>query len=182
MFCTPFIPGVILGSTGTFPDNDNKYKGNMWGDVRIVLENDNSLRAKAYLWNSTALDQSTGEDILDQEFTKSIELDTEYTVSMELSGSQLNFRYDDEEFFFQIQTPVSAPYEPYHHLCTRIYPEPGSAISVKAFFDDLKLEKSVIGDFDSDCDVDGSDLAIYISNHMGISLESLASNFGKVKM
>ncbi len=62
-----------------------EYEGNVWGGVRIVLENDNSLTAKAYLWKSTAPDQSAGPVILDQEFAKSIELDTEYTVSMELS-------------------------------------------------------------------------------------------------
>jgi hypothetical protein len=113
--------------------------------------------------------------LLDQEFFIDLDFDTEYTVSMELKGSEFIFRCDDEEIIYQIQTPVYTPYDPYHHLCTRIYPQEGSAVSVKALFDDVKLEKALIGDFDSDYDVDGSDLANYISNHMGISLESLAS-------
>ena len=111
----------------------------MWGDVRIVLENDNTLTAKATLWKTTVPDQSTGETLLDQEFAKSINFDTEYTLSMELIGSQLIFRCNDEEIIYQIQTPVYTPYEPYQHLCTRIYPEEGSAVSVKALFDDVNI-------------------------------------------
>jgi len=117
----------------------NGYEGNVWSGVRIELENDNTLTAKAYLWKSTAFDQSAGETLLDQEFAKSINFDTEYTLSMELSGSQLIFRCGDEEIIYQIQTPVYTPYDPYQHLCTRIYPEEGSAVSVKALFDDVSL-------------------------------------------
>ena len=135
--------GAYFYNSERGPGSYNEYEGNVWADVRIVLENDNSLTAKATLWKSTAPDQSAGPVILDQEFAKSVEFDTEYTVSMELSGSQLIFRCDDEEIIYQIKTPVNAPYNPYHHLCTRIYPEPGSAISVKALFDDVKLEKAV---------------------------------------
>jgi len=138
--------GAYFYNSERGPGSYNEYEGNVWGDVRIVLENDNSLTAKATLWKSTAPDQSMGESILDQEFAKSIELDTEYTVSMELSGSQLIFRCDDEEIIFQIQTPVNAPYNPYHHLCTRIYPEAGSAISVKALFDDVSVAKGALYD------------------------------------
>ena len=128
------------------PGSYNEYEGNVWGDVQIVLENDNSLAAKATLWKSTEPDQSAGPVILDQEFAKSIEYDTEYTVSMELSGSQLIFRCDNEEIIYQIQTPVLAPYNPYHHLCTRIYPEAGSAVSVKALFDDVSVAEGALYD------------------------------------
>ena len=139
------------------PGSYNAYVGNVWGDVRIVLESDNTLTAKATLWKSTAPDQSAGETLLDQEFSKSILFDTEYTLSMELSGSQLIFRCDNEEITYQIQTPVYAPYDPYQHLATRIYPESGSAVSLKALFDDVKIKK-YIGDFNCDGDVDAMDL------------------------
>jgi hypothetical protein len=76
---------------------------------------------------------------------------------MELSGSQLIFRCDNEEITYQIQTPVYAPYDPYQHLAIRIYPESGSAVSVKALFDDVKIKK-YIGDFNCDGDVDAMDL------------------------
>ena len=135
--------GAYFYNSERGPGSYNGYEGNVWGDVRIVLESDNSLTAKASLWKSTAPDQSEGPVILDQEFAKSINFDTEYTLSMELIGSQLIFRCGDEEIIYQIQTPVYAPYDPYQHLCTRIYPEPGSSISVKALFDDVKLRKSV---------------------------------------
>ena len=138
--------GAYFYNSERGPGSYNGYEGNVWGDVRIVLENDNSLTAKATLWKSTVPDQSTGPVILDQEFAKSIKLDTEYTVSMELSGSQLIFRCDDEEIIYQIQTPVYAPYNPYQHLCTRIYPEVGSAISVKALFDDVYVAKGALYD------------------------------------
>ncbi|MBW2490425.1 MAG: hypothetical protein JRE65_04685 [Deltaproteobacteria bacterium] len=138
--------GAYFYNSERGPGSYNEYEGNVWGDVMIVLENDNSLTAKATLWKSTAPDQSAGPVILNQEFAKSIEFDTEYTVSMELSGSQLIFRCDDEEIVYQIQTPVYAPYDPYHHLCTRIYPEAGSSISVKALFDDVSVAKGVLYD------------------------------------
>jgi hypothetical protein len=138
--------GAYFYNSERGPGSYNAYEGNVWGDVRIVLESDNSLTAKATLWKSTAPDQSAGPVILDQEFAKSIDYDTEYTVSMELSGSQLIFRCGDEEIIYQIQTPVYAPYNPYHHLCTRIYPEAGSAVSVKALFDDVSVAKGALYD------------------------------------
>ena len=131
--------GAYFYNSELGPGSYNEYEGNVWGDVRIVLENDNTLTAKATLWKTTVPDQSTGETLLDQEFAKSINFDTEYTLSMELIGSQLIFRCNDEEIIYQIQTPVYTPYEPYQHLCTRIYPEEGSAVSVKALFDDVNI-------------------------------------------
>jgi hypothetical protein len=65
------IPDSELG-----PGSYSAYVGNVWGDVRIVLENDNTLTAKATLWKSTAPDQSAGETLLDQEFSKTINFDT----------------------------------------------------------------------------------------------------------
>jgi hypothetical protein len=35
------------------------------------------------------------------------------------------------------------------------------------------------GDFDTDCDVDGSDLAAYVMNSASISLNDFAANFGR---
>jgi hypothetical protein len=140
------------------PGNYTAYKGNVWSDVRIVLNSDNTLTARATLWKSTAPDQSAGETLLDQEFSKSIDYDTEYTLSMELSGSQLIFRCDEEEIIYQIQTPVYTPYDPYQHLATRIYPEEGSAVSVKALFDDVLLKQSsLLGDINNDHEVDKQD-------------------------
>jgi hypothetical protein len=133
--------GAYFYNSELGPGSYYAYVGNVWGDVRIVLENDNTLTAKATLWKSTAPDQSAGETLLDQEFSKTINFDTEYTVSMELSGSQLIFRCNDEKIIYQIQTPVYTPYDPYQHLCTRIYPEEGSAVSVKALFDNVILKQ-----------------------------------------
>jgi len=144
------------------PGNYNEYEGNVWSDVKIVLNNDNTLTAKASLWKSTEPDQSAGPMILEQAFSKSINFDTEYTLSMELRGSEFVFRCGDEEIIYQIHTPVYPPYDPYQHLCTRIYPETGSAVSVKALFDDVKIDK-YLGDFNCDGDVDGMDLFDIIS-------------------
>ena len=134
--------GAYFYNSELGPGSYNAYEGNVWSGLRIELQNDNTLKAKAYLWKSTAPDDgSAGETLLDQEFAKSINFDTEYTISIELSGSQIIFRCDDEKIIYQIQTPVYTPYEPYQHLCTRIYPEEGSAVSLKALFDDVKIDK-----------------------------------------
>jgi hypothetical protein len=129
--------GAYFYNSELGPGSYNEYEGNVWSGVRIELNNDNTLTANAYLWKSTAPNQSGGETLLDQEFSKSINYDTEYTLSMELSGSQLIFRCNDEEIVYQIITPVYTPYEPYQHLCTRIYPEEGNVVSLKALFDDV---------------------------------------------
>ncbi|MCP4631908.1 MAG: hypothetical protein GY855_03200, partial [candidate division Zixibacteria bacterium] len=143
--------GAYFYNSDLGPGSHNGYEGNVWSGVRIELANDNTLTAKAYLWKSTAFDQSAGEDLLRQEFSKSINFDTEYTLSMKLSGSQIIFRCGDAEIIYQIQTPVYTPYDPYQHLCTRIYPEEGSAVSVKALFDDVSVVKNVLYDsFDSE--------------------------------
>ena len=54
--------------------------------------------------------------------------------------------------------------------------------TVPDFSKDLafKIEKCLrTGDLDQNGDVDGSDLAAYISNSMGIDLEDFAADFGR---
>jgi len=161
--------GAYFYNSELGPGSYNEYQGNVWSEVRIVLENDNSLSATVSLWKTTEPDQSAGPVIFDQAFTKSINFDTEYTVSMELSGSQFIFRCDEEEIIYQIQTQIYEPYEPYQHLCTRIYPDEGSAVSVKALFDDVSVDGD---DYDGDGVPDGVDTD---DDNDGISDEEEAS-------
>jgi hypothetical protein len=154
--------GAYFYNSELGPGSFNAYVGNVWGHVEIILENDNTLKATATLLKITEPGQTTWDILLDQEFFIDLDFDTEYTVSMELKGSEFIFRCGDEEIIYQIQTPIYAPYEPYQHLATRIYPEEGSAVSVKALFDDVKLDK-YLGDFNCDGDVDGMDLLNIVS-------------------
>ena len=125
------------------PGSYNEYEGNVWGDVQIVLENDNSLAAKATLAKITAPDQSTGEFIFEQNFILPIGFETEYLMSIELSGSKMIYKCNGEEIIYQVATPLFDPFQPYQHLTSRIYPEGGGSASIIALFDDVKLEKAV---------------------------------------
>ena len=162
--------GAYFYNSELGPGSYNAYQGNVWGDLKIVLESDNTLTARASLWKASTSDESGAwELILDQAFTKSINFDTEYTVSMELSGSQFIFHCDDEEIIYQIQTETYAPYEPYQHLATRIYPEEGSDVSVIALFDDVYVDGD---DYDGDGVPDSVDTD---DDNDGISDEEEAS-------
>ncbi|MBW2431456.1 MAG: hypothetical protein JRF56_21060 [Deltaproteobacteria bacterium] len=135
--------GAYFYNSERGPGNYNGYEGNVWGHVQIILESDNSLRAKAYLWKSTAPDESAGPDIFEQNFITPIEFETEYIMSIELSGSKMIFKCNGEEIIYQVATPLFDPFQPYQSLTSRIYPEEGGSASLIALFDDVKLEKAV---------------------------------------
>jgi hypothetical protein len=135
--------GAYFYNSDRGPSNYNGYEGNVWGDVQIILENDNSLTAKAYLWKSTAPDQSAGPDIFEQNFITPIGFETEYILSIELNGSKMIFKCNDEEIIYQVATPLFNPFQPYQLLTSRIYPEEEGRASITALFDDVKLEKVV---------------------------------------
>ena len=137
--------GTYFYNSERGPGNYNEYEGNVWGDVQIILEDDKSLRAKAYLWKSTAPDQSAGPDIFEQNFITPIEFETEYIISIELSGSKMIFKCNGEEIIYQVVTPLFDPFAPYQSLTSRIYPEEGSCASIIALFDDVKLDKACKG-------------------------------------
>ena len=135
--------GAYFYNSERGPGSYNEYEGNVWGAVRIVLENDNSLTAKAYLWKSTAPDESAGHVIFEQNFITPIGFETEYLMSIELSGSKMIYKCNGEEIIYQVATPLFDPFQPYQHLTSRIYPEEGGSASIIALFDDVKLEKAV---------------------------------------
>lgn len=136
--------GAYFYNSERGPGNYNGYVGNVWSDLRIVLENGNSLKAKAYLWKATLADQSAGETIFEQAFTTPIDFETEYQISIELIGSEMIYKCNGEKITYQISSQVFEPFQPYQHLTCRINPEEGSSASIMALFDDVTFSNGSV--------------------------------------
>ncbi len=81
--------------------------GDVWGRVQIELK-DGVLRGTVYL-ESELSDFSTDKVLLDQDFTTSIAIDTEYLLWIGVDGRRLVFGIDDETIEYTVTTPMYPP-------------------------------------------------------------------------
>jgi len=118
----------------------NGYEGNVFAEVRLQYYSDGSLRARAIVSRKDDADQTSSTDLLNADFTPP-SLDTDYTISIRYTGSQLILKCNDEEFTHNISTAAYKPYGEHRCLRTRIYLDPGESGYMKALFDDVYIEK-----------------------------------------
>ena len=82
-------------------------------------------------------------------FSKSISFDTEYILSVEFTSTSLIFTVKEgdgsnpETFTHNLATVVYEPSTPNRNLSTRAYASGGGDIHLKAYFDDVYVEKAV---------------------------------------
>jgi len=112
---------VSLGTTGLAriagyyynesrgPGSGQDYNGNegdVWVNNRIALDGSHNLKAICSVW------REPGTSLFYQEFATPIAFDTEYTLSIEFTGSSLIFKCSDgnvEEYQYDIATPTYPP-------------------------------------------------------------------------
>jgi len=118
----------------------NKYEGNVWGDIRIELDDDNDLKAKAVVVRSNDANASVWTFRFSQDFTTPIDFDTPYTLSIEFTGSAFIFKCEDESMEYQVTTNTYDPYNESRSLSSRVYAESGQEGYVQANFDDMYID------------------------------------------
>lgn len=118
----------------------NKYEGNVWGDIRIEVDHDNNLKAKAVVVRSNDADASVWTFRLNRDFITEIVFDTQYTLSIEFTGSAFIFKCDDESWEYDVTTNTYDPYNESRSLSSRVYAESGQEGYVQANFDDMYID------------------------------------------
>lgn len=119
----------------------NKYEGNVWGDIRIEVDDENNLKAKAVVVRSNDANASVWTFRLSQDFITEIDFDTPYTLSIEFTGSKFIFKCEDESIEHEVTTNTYDPYNESRSLSSRVYAESsGQGGYVQANFDDMYID------------------------------------------
>jgi len=118
----------------------NGFEGDVWVDNRIMLDESGNLKARCFLRRLDSDDESGPATYLfDQDFSTPIAFDTEYTLSIQDTGSAFIFRCNNETYQYTIKT---ARYDPSigqrRQLTSRIdADDPAESGYIKANFDDV---------------------------------------------
>lgn len=119
----------------------NGYEGDVWADNRIILDENNKLIAKAFLWRTNNADDTSDAELFGQEFSTPVNFDTEYTLSIEFTGTAFVFKCNENVLSYQLTTPAYPPSENDIQLTSRIYADSGEFGYIKATFDDVCITK-----------------------------------------
>ncbi len=115
----------------------NGKEGDVWVQNRIKLDDSNNLTAIFSISRRDTSDPSGPSTSLFYEESP-IAFDTEYTLSIEFTGSTLIFKRNDETYQYDIATPTYPPSEGQsRQLKSRVYADPGESGYMKASFDDV---------------------------------------------
>jgi len=183
------IDGYYFNDTHA-PGEYNGYEGNVWAQVYIDLFDDGFLRAAGYVGKSMNADETDWADLYWEEFSLPIRTDREYILGIHYTGAHFVFKCKDnltlEEQYKTYTIPASnqyPAYDQYTALRARTY---GNGIGdgyMKVQVDDVHVgiepPPSCPGDLDTDHDVDGRDLALFVAGGGSTTLEELAQDFGK---
>jgi hypothetical protein len=125
------------------PLDYNQYEGDVFVQVRLLLDGNGDLKANALVDRSNSPDQSSFTTLFSQDFTTPINFDTDYTLSIEFTDSMLTFKCNDETLSYEITTPVYTAFaENNRALRSRLYLAPGQSGYIKAQFDDVYVEQA----------------------------------------
>jgi hypothetical protein len=118
----------------------NQKEGNVFAEVRLI-GSAGGLWASARIYRMNNFDSTDQTVLLSENFTVPVNIDTYYTVSIHYTGEQLVFKCNDETKIYTITTPQYKPYDEHRALRSRLYLDPGESGYVKAFFDEVYIEK-----------------------------------------
>ena len=117
----------------------NGNEGDIWVSNGIRLNEDNQLVAHCYIQRCNIADPWGGDwtDLLNEDFTASIGFDTEYTLSIEYTGSKFLLKCNDETYQYDVTSARHPPFKPQRELRSRVYAGPGEPGFLSADFDDV---------------------------------------------
>lgn len=117
----------------------NQYEGDVFAQVRLVLDDNGDLKANAWVDRSNS-DQTNFTTLFSQDFSTLIDFDTDYTLSIEFREPMLIFKCNDETLLYKITTPIYTPFGEHRMLRSRLYLDPGESGYIKAQFDDVYVD------------------------------------------
>jgi len=118
----------------------NGHEDDVWVSIRLINHGGGQTEACASAWRSDDPNETYGTDLLWECFPTAISYNTEYTLSIEFTGSKFIFRCNDlAPITYQVQTPMYEPYEDWTGFTSRVYADPGQCGYIKATFDDVYI-------------------------------------------
>jgi len=123
----------------------NGRVGDVWASNSIGLDDSNHLIAMCWVWRCDTVNSgdSNADDIFLQVFTTAIEFDTFYTLSIELTGSSIIFKCNDETYQYNITTPIYTASEQYRTIESKVYADSGESGYMKVNIDDVYTGESI---------------------------------------
>ncbi len=132
-----FVGGTFYNDTYG-PGNYNQLEGEVYVVSALSVDENEQLQAVARALRSSDASGSNWVEIFPTHtFSMLVLFDTGYNLSVELNGSELIFKCDDETFRFDITTSVNQPYRSTRTLSSRMWLDSGESGYVKATFDDV---------------------------------------------
>ncbi len=123
----------------------NGYEGDVFAQLRLEMEDDRSLRARALVDRSDDADENTWTSLFSQDFVSAITLDTDQIISIEYTGSSLIYKCNGETITYTITTDQYTPYGEHRALRSRVYLDPGESGYIKAQLDDVYVDTEQSG-------------------------------------
>ena len=113
----------------------NEMEGNVFVSVRIQMNDDRSLVARADVLRSDDAFWSTETELFKEYFQTPINFDTFYTFSIQFTGTKLIFKCNDETLRYTITTPTYPSFFSANYLQSRVWADAGESGYMKAAFD-----------------------------------------------
>jgi len=119
----------------------NGFEGNVWGQVTVDLLDDGTLVARAFLGPDDATGSTSIDTFLADTFSTSVQLDTDYVISIEqTSDNRFIFTFNGESFTYQELGPMYPIFDqPDKQLAARIFAG-GAGGTLIAEWDDVYIE------------------------------------------
>ncbi len=170
----------------TYNGNYNGLEGDVSASVYLSYGDAHSLRAVAYLKRIEEPDRPVFRELFSMPFEKELVFGQPNTVSVELIGSTVQFRCNDEVIQYEIQGALYPPYSTMTGIKYGVLADGGEGY-LKATVDSVATVHDVPRpydfDYNDDNDVDGMDLAIALQEFSRLTenrLKYLSHVFGAV--
>ncbi|TET51327.1 MAG: hypothetical protein E3J58_02270 [Actinomycetota bacterium] len=122
------------------PGSYNGYEGNVFVQIRIRLDESDNLITQAFVDRSDNADETLWTPLYSHDFTTKINFDEDYSLSIELTGSELIFTCAGERVSYNIATATNEPYDEFRGLLSRVYLDSGESGYIKVKFDNVYVD------------------------------------------
>jgi len=136
------LSGVFYNDTYDGSKGYNNWEGNIFADVRLQLfEGRLYARAVVVRYNNSTGSSKTP---LSGYFSQPIDFDSQYLLSIQLVGSSIIFKCNEEPLVFFIKTPIYPTNKLRRELNAMVYANLGEQGYVGGFFDDVCLAETCL--------------------------------------
>ena len=125
--------------------------GDVWVENRLILDDTGNLMVRAGVYHTNNSDFSSVYTWYEFIYAANLSLDTDYLMSIELSGTTLTFTCGANTTTYMITTDINPPYSRSNVLTSRVYLDPGECGYMKATFDNVMFSRpsDTYDDFES---------------------------------